>query len=269
MSASLLKAALAAARAAGAIILERGGLPRTARFKGRNDLVTETDLAVEAFLREELGKILPGVAFFGEESAGAPVPDGDCWIVDPVDGTTNFVHGLPFVATSIALRQGGDTLLGIVHLPVLDECFSAARGAGARLNDRPIRVSATRTRGDALIATGFPYDIGARKEDILLRLGAVLSECRGLRRCGAAAADLAYVAAGRFDAFYESGLKVWDYAAGGLLVEEAGGRVSRTDGLPLGFDDSLLASNGRIHRAMIELLNAANTRGECTKAGRG
>jgi myo-inositol-1(or 4)-monophosphatase len=254
--ASLLKAVLAAARAAGAIILEHSGRPRKARRKGRNDLVTETDLAVEAFLREELEKILPGVEFFGEESAGASVPDGDCWIVDPVDGTTNFVHGLPFVATSIALRQAGSTLLGVVHLPLLGECFSAAKNAGARLNGCPIRVSVTGSCGAALIATGFPYRIGARKKEILFRLGAVLSACRGLRRCGAAAADLAYVAAGRFDAFYESGLKVWDYAAGRLLVEEAGGRVSRTDGLPLGLDDALLASNGRIHQKMLKLLNS-------------
>jgi myo-inositol-1(or 4)-monophosphatase len=267
----LLKQVIAAAREAGGIVSANSRRPRTLRYKGRADLVTETDTAVEAFLREKLGALMPGIAFLGEESAGTPspgfdIPQGDCWIVDPVDGTTNFVHGLPFVAVSIALYLDGATRLGVVHLPFLKECFSARRGAGAKRNGVRVRVSQVKRCEEALVATGFPYSMIGALDDILRRLGNILPNCRGVRRCGAAAADLAYVAAGRFDAFYESGLKSWDFAAGRLLVEEAGGRVTATDGAELAFGDALLASNGHIHRNMMELLT--NIRSEHTREGR-
>lgn len=254
MNSPLLNGALAAARAAGDIILEHSRRPRNVRWKGRADLVTETDTVVEAYLRERLSALTPGPGFMGEESASGCAPHGDCWIVDPVDGTTNFVHGLPFVAVSVALFCDGAIRLGIVHLPFLNECFHAEQGRGAHCNGTPVRVSETTRCNDALVATGFPYDAEKQLALILRRLGSVLPKCRGVRRCGAAAADLAYVASGRFDAFYESGLKPWDFAAGRLLVEEAGGRVSRMDGTPLAFEDSLLATNGRIHEEMIALL---------------
>jgi myo-inositol-1(or 4)-monophosphatase len=255
----LLKEVINAAREAGGIILANSRRPREVRYKGRIDLVTETDIAVEALLREKLEEIMPGIGFLGEESAdgtasGRGAAQNDCWIVDPVDGTTNFVHGIPFVAVSIALRLAGETRIGVVHLPFLKECFSARRGAGAKRNNARIRVSAAESLERALVATGFPYSMSGALEGILRRLGNILPHCRGVRRCGAAAADLAYVAAGRFDAFYESGLKIWDIAAGQLLVEEAGGRVTDMDGGRRAFCGSILASNGHIHEGVAELL---------------
>jgi len=256
MNSSLLNKTIAAAETAGEIIREHWQRPRDVRYKGRFDLITETDAAVEAHLQERLREILPEVGFMGEESSNNLIPDGDCWIVDPVDGTTNFVHGIPLVAVSIALWQKGATRLGIVSIPMLGECFYAERGQGAYCNGQPIRVSDIARCEQALVATGFPAydDIEVQKGRILRWLGAVLPQCQGVRRCGSAAADLAYVAAGRYEAFYNPGLKPWDMAAGWLLVEEAGGRVTNILGEPLQFGDVLLASNGRVHQEMVDLL---------------
>ena len=255
MNSALLHNTIEVARTAGEIIREHWRLPRDVQYKGRIDLVTKTDAAVEAHLKERLNTLLPGVGFMGEESAHSLIPGGDCWIVDPLDGTTNFVHGIPFVAVSIALWQDGATRLGIVTLPILDECFYAERGHGAYCNGGALQVSKTVRCEQGLIATGFPYDIDVQKNNILRWLGAVLPQCRGVRRCGAAAADLAYVAAGRYEAFYETGLKPWDMAAGWLLVEEAGGRVTNILGEALRFGDVILASNGHVHQEMVDLLN--------------
>jgi len=254
MNSSLLNRTIAAAGTAEEIIREHWQRPRDVRYKGRFDLVTKTDAAVEAHLQDRLKKILPGVGFMGEESAHSLLPDGDCWIVDPLDGTTNFVHGIPFVAVSIALWQGGVIRLGVVALPMLNECFYAERGQGAYCNGQPLRVSDIARCEQGLIATGFPYDIDAQKGRIMQWLGAVLPLCQGVRRCGSAAADLAYVAAGRYEAFYNADLKPWDMAAGWLLVEEAGGRVTNILGEPLRFGDVILASNGRVHQEMVDLL---------------
>jgi myo-inositol-1(or 4)-monophosphatase len=256
MNSALLAKTIAAAGTAGEIIREHWQQPRAVRHKGRIDLVTQTDGAVEAHLRECLDALLPGTDFMGEESARSLVPEGDCWIVDPLDGTTNFVHGIPFVAVSIALWQEGTVRLGVVNLPMLGECFSAEKGQGAHCNGRPIQVSGNSRCEQSLIATGFPYDIDAQKDRILRWLGSVLPQCRGVRRCGAAAADMAYVAAGRYEAFYEAGLKPWDMAAGWLLVEEAGGRVTNILGEPLRFGDVILASNGHVHQELATLLKA-------------
>ena len=257
MNSTLLETTIAAARAAGEIIRKHWQQPRTVHYKGRTDLITETDAAVEAHLRERLGKLLPEVGFMGEESAHSLIPEEDCWIVDPLDGTTNFVHGIPFVAVSIALWQEGTTRLGVVHIPMLDECFYAEKGQGAHCNGRPLRVSDIVRCEQSLISTGFPYDINVHKDRILRWLGAVLPQCQGVRRCGAASADLAYVAAGRYEAFYEAGLKPWDMAAGWLLVEEAGGRVTNIHGEPLRFGDAILASNGHVHQELVDLLREA------------
>jgi len=255
MNSSLLNKTIAAAKTAGEIILEHWQQPRDIRYKGRIDLVTKTDAAVETHLQERLKEILPDVGFMGEESAHSLIPEGDCWIVDPVDGTTNFVHGIPFVAVSIALWQGGATRLGIVTIPMLGECFYAERGQGAYCNGQLLRVSDIARCEQALVSTGFPsYDIDAQKGRILRWLGAVLPQCQGVRRCGSAAADLAYVAAGRYEAFYNAYLKPWDMAAGWLLVEEAGGCVTNILGEPLQFGDVILASNGRIHQDLVDLL---------------
>ncbi len=247
-------------RQSGEIIVDGLSGPRRVRHKGRIDLVTETDLAVEAFLKEKLSALAPGVDFMAEESAeNIEKPKKDCWIIDPVDGTTNFVHGLPFVATSVALWQNNRVSLGIVNIPALGECFYARRGAGAFKNGAPIHVSEVNDCGQALLATGFPYTIREDMEVILAWLRQALAASQGVRRCGAAAIDLAYVAAGRFDSYYERGLKPWDFSAGWLLVEEAGGRVSDMDGREFSFGPGILASNGLLHDGMVEMLSKTSS----------
>ena len=217
-------------RQSGGIVREHWSRPSEVRHKGRIDLVTQTDLAVEAFLQERLGALWPEAAVLAEESSRADAePTGLCWIIDPVDGTTNFVHRIPQVGTSVALWHEGRAELGVVNVPMLDQCFYAARGEGAFCNEAPIAVSRAATLADALVGTGFPYDFTDRL-------------------------DLAYVACGKLDIFYEEGLKPWDFAAGVLLVEEAGGRVSNLTGAPLRFGQTVLASNGLLHAQAVDLL---------------
>ena len=242
-AASILRECVDIVRRSGAIIRDHWSRSRCVRYKGSIDLVTETDLAVEAFLKEKLAALLPEASFMAEESSAADQQPGPlCWIIDPVDGT------------SVALWQEDRVVLGVVNVPMLDECFRAVRGQGAFCNDRPIAVSEAATLADALVGTGFPYDVAARLPEVLERLAAVLPVTQGLRRIGAASVDLAYLACGRLDAFYEAGLKPWDMAAGWLLVEEAGGRVSNLRNEPLCFGEALLASNDRLHDAMAALL---------------
>ncbi len=252
----LAEGLLFAVRESGSIILDRWNAPRTVSCKGRIDLVTDTDVAVENDVLPRLRKLLPQADVVAEESAGN-VPLGDlAWVVDPVDGTTNFAHGIPFVALSVGLWFRGQVLLGAVYAPILHECFHAVRGGGAFCNGVPVHVTDTANMEQALIATGFPYTIQEEAPTVLRRLSRVLVSARGVRRCGAAAVDLAYLAAGRYDAFYETGLKPWDTAAGWLLVEEAGGRVTGLDGHSP-FDPrrpEILASNGQLHTQMAQTL---------------
>ena len=245
--------------ASGTIVREAWGRPSHVRHKGSIDLVTETDVAVEACLKRTLAPLAPAAAFMAEESAeDLREPDGDCWIIDPLDGTTNFVHRIPQVATSVALWRGGRVEMGVITLPMLNECFCARRGCGAYLNGEPLHVSSADCLTDALVATGFPYDVPDNLHTVLGWLAQVVPAAQGVRRIGAAAVDLAYVACGRMDAFYELGLKPWDFAAGWLLVEEAGGRVTDVTGAPLRFGRPLLASNGRVHAAMLNALAAGS-----------
>lgn len=256
--ADLLDRCAALVRRSGDIIREHWAQPRQVRHKGRVDLVTRTDEAVEDFLRRELASLLPDAAFLAEESSSPDqTPEGLCWIIDPVDGTTNFVHRIPQVGTSVALWRDGAPALGVVNVPMLGECYTAIAGGGAFCNGRPLAVSPATALTDALVGTGFPYDFTGRLPRILRRLEQVLPATQGLRRLGAASVDLAYVACGRLDAFYEAGLKPWDFAAGWLLVEEAGGKVSNLDGGPLRFGQALLATNGALHAPMLRLLAAA------------
>lgn len=253
-----------AVREAGAIIKEAWDRPRTVSKKGRIDLLTETDPAVEAALMASLPGILPGAAIMAEETAAdTPLGGGNgyTWVIDPLDGTTNFVHGLPFVAVSVGLweggqaHQGGRPLAGFVYNPILEEFFCARRGRGATVNGRALGVSATERLEDAMVATGFPYAVRDELADILARLERVLFATRGLRRYGAASLDLAYVAWGKLDAFFETGLKPWDTCAGWCLVEEAGGAVSRFDGQAYDlYAHDILATNGRVHAAVSKLL---------------
>ena len=246
----------AAADKAGEIVRDGASRTRKVMHKGRIDLVTETDLAVERMLKKELSDLLPGSDFLAEETAKEAEPGELTWIIDPLDGTTNFAHGLPFVANSIALWHRDRVVLGVVNLPLMGEMFSAAEGEGAFLNGTAISVSTETSLEQCLLATGFPYDIDAYLEPILAHLKRLLPLAQGIRRPGAAALDLAYVACGRYDGFYENALNPWDVAAGVLLVKEAGGRVSEFEaGTPYEFGAaSILASNGRIHAELSGLL---------------
>ncbi|MHC1789539.1 inositol monophosphatase family protein [Solidesulfovibrio sp.] len=256
--AGLLSRTREAVLVAGERIRADFGAPRDVRRKGRIDLVTATDLAVEDLLKEALARILPEAAFLAEETAARTALTGLTWIIDPLDGTTNFAHGFPFVCTSVALYDGQTPLLGCVNAPMLGECYTAGVGLGAFLNDAPIRVSDCRTLETALVATGFPYAIQENLDEIMADMRVVLAATQGIRRPGSAALDLASVAAGRFDAFYELALNPWDVAAGVLLVTEAGGRVGgyRPDGPYRLGDFRILASNGVLHPAMLALLGS-------------
>ena len=252
----LIEDSVQAVRGAGEIILKAWDKPRNIRHKGRIDLVTDTDVAVEDSLKKSLGRLLPGSDFLAEESAGeTELKDGPTWIVDPLDGTTNFAHRIPFVAVSVGLWHAGAVKMGIVYLPVLGEMYWAARDQGAFLNTDNITVTDTQDLVQALVATGFPYTIKTDVDQVLGYMRRALVSTRGVRRCGSAATDLAFTAAGRFDAFFEIGLKPWDTAAGACLIREAGGVVSTMDGQDyFPAQDTILGSNAPLHQYMVRML---------------
>jgi myo-inositol-1(or 4)-monophosphatase len=225
--------------------------------KGRIDLVTAADLAVEREFRALIAARFPSHAVLGEEmpETGAPEASTHRWIVDPVDGTTNFAHGLGFFCVSIALEVRGRVELGVVYDPVARELFTAERGGGARLNGQPIRTTTCETLVDALLCTGFPYTIREERRRQLHVFAAFLEEAQAVRRLGSAALDLCYVACGRFDGYWEEKLHSWDIAAGALIVAEAGGRVSGMDGEPFNaFAGHLVASAAPLHDVMLEVI---------------
>lgn len=199
--------------------------PRLTYDKGVNDLVTPVDREVEAFLKGRLAKMFPDFGFVGEETGGMPDPDGVFWVVDPIDGTTNFAHGFPYFCVSLALNEGRETVLGAVYDPLRREVFRAVRGRGAFRDAVPIRCAPRNTLVSALIASGFPN----RALRVLPRYETIYRRClqagAGIRRTGSAALDLAHIAAGRMDGTFQFGISLWDYAAGALLVSEAGGKV--------------------------------------------
>jgi len=252
---TLLAVATEAAQAAGAILRRAyAARPGPVERKGAVDLVTETDRACERAVREVLGRHTPDLPILGEEQGGASSA-ATRWVVDPLDGTTNFVHGFPWFAVSIALEVDGVPEVGVVLDPLRDLAFTAQRGRGAHANGERLRVSRVDALDDALIATGFPYDRRERADFYLARLRAVLLRCQGIRRAGAASLDLARVAAGQLDAYWEFGLQPWDVAAGHLLVTEAGGRVTAHDGGPLERERPCpLATNGALHQALLAVL---------------
>ena len=215
--------------------------------KGPADFVSEADRRAEEILRRELGKGRPDFSMLLEEAGAVGDPDSENrWIVDPLDGTTNFLHGIPHFAISIAHEENGELVAGMIYEPLRDEMFWTVRGTGAFLNNQRLRVSARRDMADAVLATGIPFGNRPGKNEIVAALGPVMARTAGLRRFGAASLDLAYVAAGRFDAFWEFGLAPWDVAAGILLVREAGGFVSEVagDGDPLNGDSIFAANDG-------------------------
>lgn len=243
-----------AARAAGEILRARPDLE--VKTKGSPlDLVTQVDLASEAALRTILAP--SGVPVQAEEGGGAEGAR-DRWIVDPLDGTMNFVHGFPFYAVSIALLLDGELRVGVIYDPTRDELFEAERGQGARLNGQPIAVSARRSLADALVASGFPARDRAQKASWYLGfVEEMLHRAHGFRRAGAASLDLAMVACGRLDGFWEFGLAPWDVAAGALIVREAGGVVGDMAGGPLDIDNPrILATNAHIFAEMSAALRA-------------
>ena len=233
--------------------------PHEIEFKGEIDLVTEADYKSEEVLLSSL-KGLAGAEPMAEESFKLKgMPEGRFWIIDPLDGTTNFAHGFPFFAPSVALAEISDgryeTLMACIYLPILKECFWAIKGKGAYLNTKRISVSKEAFLDKALLATGFPYDVRQQPDQVVSALKDMIVRAQGIRRAGAAAIDLAYVACGRFDGFWEMKLKPWDTAAGMLLVEEAGGRVSDfSNGSYNPFLPEICATNGLIHEEMIEVL---------------
>ena len=246
-----LQVALEAAREAGAVLLAEHSRPQKISYKGDVDLVTETDKRSEAIIVGRLRREFPEHRIVAEEgSSGTAAASRYEWHVDPLDGTTNFAHGYPCFAISIALLQDGQPLVGVVFNPVSDELFSATRGAGAYLNGEPIHVSKIEKLGTSLVATGFPTHKRGDNGNIHYYWQFTLRS-HGVRRDGSAALDLCSVACGRFEAFWEFGLKSWDTAAGILLVTEAGGKVTDLSGGPYrpGGPD-LLVSNGFIHAEM-------------------
>jgi myo-inositol-1(or 4)-monophosphatase len=252
MNSHLVEKVIQAAREAGTMIKKDWAGPKKVTHKGRIDLVTQTDVMVEKMLVDRLATIIPGSTFWSEEIHADSGLHKSTWIIDPIDGTTNFVHQLPFVATSIALWNDGEPVLGVINLPVMEEVFHAVKGQGAYCNGERILVSQAGDLGSCVVATGFPYTIAKEIDPVISSLKRVLLTTQGVRRAGAAAVDLAYTACGRVDGFYEIGLKPWDTAAGILLVTEAGGRISRFDpDSPYSLGDrDILASNGSIHHAL-------------------
>ena len=253
----MLNFAIETARDAGQVLLEKFGRNIKVSKKGDIDLVTEADLASEALIIERIKSYYPRNSILAEESGEAVTIGGDNtwkWIIDPLDGTTNYAHGYPCFCVTIALEHDGEIVIGVTFDPTRNELFAAERGRGATLNNKPIRVSATEEIGDALIVTGFPYDF-KRRTDFARHLTNFLLNSRGVRRDGSAAIDMAYVAGGRFDGFWEEGLKPWDMAAGVLLIEEAGGQVSGYDNSKFNiYSPPIVASNGLLHSQMIGVL---------------
>lgn len=255
---NLLNFAIQTARDAGRVLAEKFGRV-TVRHKGDIDLVTDADLAAERLIVERVRSHYPRHAILAEEAGEIIAIGGQQadykWIVDPLDGTTNYAHGYPVFCVSIALEHEGQIVVGVVYDPLRDEMFAAARGEGATLNGRRMRVSDVGELNRALVCTGFPYDVRSRTE-FARHFANFIMSAQSVRRDGAAALDLAYVAAGRFDGFWEEGLRPWDVAAGALLIEEAGGRVTRYDGSPFRvYNPPVIASNGLVHEAMMEVLH--------------
>ena len=243
------------ALAAGVILREKLEAGVSIEHKGRIDLVTDADRAAEAFIVQELRKVFPSHGILGEEGARIEGTSDYLWVIDPVDGTTNFAHGFPYFSVSLGLVKGDEVVLGIVHNPMSQECFVAERGSGAFLNGQKLSVSKQTTLEASLLTTGFPYDIATTDETNLKSFELVNKVSQGVRCLGSAALDLCHVASGRLEGFWERSLQPWDIAAGSLIVTEAGGQVTRCNGggfSPLGHE--ICATNGQIHQELLHLL---------------
>ncbi|HYP54582.1 MAG TPA: inositol monophosphatase family protein [Pyrinomonadaceae bacterium] len=253
----MLNFAVQLAQDAGRVLADRFGRALQVSNKGDIDLVTEADLAAERLIVERVRSHFPRHAVLAEESGENEAAGGASewkWIVDPLDGTTNYAHGYPCFCVSVALEHDGRVVLGVIYDPTREETFAAERGEGATLNGRRVRVSDVQDLNRAMLCTGFPYDVRERGEFARHFTNFIMS-AQAVRRDGSAALDLAYVACGRFDGFWEEGLRPWDVAAGRILVEEAGGRVTHYDGRPFDiYTPPIAASNGLVHDAMLRVL---------------
>jgi myo-inositol-1(or 4)-monophosphatase len=259
-----LATAIEAVTRAGDVQLARFGTNVRIDKKGAIDLVTEIDLKIEREFREMIAERFPDHVVLGEEFASEDDRDATpryCWVFDPVDGTTNYAHGLPIFCSSLALEIDGEIAVGAVYDPTRRELFTAERRAGAWLNGRPLRVSLTDTLLDSLLVTGFHYGIQRDPEELVSLFREFITRARAVRRLGSAALDLCYVAAGRFDGYWESKIQPWDVAAGALIVTEAGGRVTTVNGQPFrSRGGSVLATNGHIHDLMLDVIVGSSDR---------
>ncbi len=254
----MLNVAVEAAREAGRFLKLNVGKVRSVEVKQgeERNLVSEIDRGAEAKIISIIQRHYPQHAILAEESGGSLAPADVRWIIDPLDGTTNFLHGVPIFCVSIGIERKGELVAGVVYDPNLDELFTAEKGAGAFLNGRRLKVSSSSSLADSLLVTGFPYNITANPGNTVEHFVHFLMAARGVRRLGSAALDLSYVAAGRFDGFWEVSLNPWDMAAGALFIQEAGGKISDMRGNPLSiYQKTVLASNGTIHDAMLAVVN--------------
>ncbi len=254
----MLNFATEIAREAGNVLVQRLGTAKITT-KGDINLVTEADIAAENLIIERIRSYYPQHGILAEESGEAVLVGGKRsewkWIIDPLDGTTNYAHGYPCFCVSIALEHDGELTLGVVYDPMRDEMFAAERGEGATLNDRRIRVSSVEELSGSMLCTGFPYNVRERP-DFAREFTKFTMEAQAVRRDGSAALDLAYVACGRFDGFWEDGLSPWDIAAGAVLISEARGRVTNFNEQPLDiYNEQVLATNGLLHDAMMRVLS--------------
>ena len=251
-----LTTAIEAVVRAGKLQMEQFGRELQIDKKGTIDLVTDVDVAVEHMFRALIAERFPNHQVLAEEMGGsAGTPAGPCWVFDPIDGTTNYAHGIPIFCASLALEIDGVAEVAAVFDPNRQELFTAERGRGAYLNGRRLHVSAATSLVDAVVVTGFPYDVHGRVDEIVGLFGAFVGQARAVRRLGSAAIDLCYVAAGRMDGFWESDLKPWDMAGGALIVAEAGGRVTAMNGTSFGSRRRhILATNGHLHDQMLDII---------------
>ncbi len=241
---------------AGLILKNEYGKTQSITYKGAINLVTEMDHRAEAAVLEILEKEFPSHSILTEESNGREGSSSYRWILDPLDGTTNYAHGYPFFCVSLALEKDGQIIWGIIYDPLREELFAAEAGRGASVNGRALQVSATRLMHQSFLCTGFPYDMRESTEDNLRYFSRFAKIVQAIRRDGSAALDLCYVAMGRFDGFWEMKLNPWDVAAGGLIVTEAGGRVTNFSGNPFTINgQEILATNGLIHEDMLSVLS--------------
>jgi myo-inositol-1(or 4)-monophosphatase len=257
-----LDVAMAAARLAGSYQLQRFALPLDIDLKGDKNLVTEVDRESERLIVGHILSQYPDHTIVAEEGEYPKGSSSFRWIIDPLDGTTNYAHGFPWFCVSIGLEFEGEMVAGVIYNPVYDELFTACKGGGSWMNGRNIHVSARAPLASALLGTGFPYDCATDPANNFDNFIVFQKAARGIRRAGAAALDLAYVAAGRLEGFWELKLKPWDVAAGFLMVREAGGQVTTFDGSAYDVaNNRIVASNGLIHREMIALLRDVQSGG--------